>query len=150
MCNNSAITRKYQLPAFLNGIISQNEYDRWVHRKALAHIKRDRKRGNHTATNEGYKIAIHKAVIQSRGNDFYTGEKMNWNLISKYDNVKSKEAGRKYKKLFSLLPSLDHVGDGRGKPDFRICGWRTNDAKNDMSYSEFLELCKKVVGRAAR
>lgn len=29
---------------------------------------------------------------------------------------------------------------------FRICAWRTNDARNDLTHQEFLELC----GRALR
>ena len=26
----------------------------------------------------------------------------------------------------------DHVGDGLGAADFKICAWRTNDAKHDL------------------
>ncbi len=44
-----------------------------------------------------------------------------------------------------MLPSVDHVDDGMGEPNFKICAWQTNDAKNDLSYLEFLELCRKVV-----
>ncbi|HAS4580096.1 TPA: hypothetical protein I6876_003388 [Vibrio cholerae] len=126
-------------------LIDQSVYERWLHRKALAHVKRDRARGNATATNEEYKIAIHQAVCESDGKDAYTNEELDWSLLSKYDNEQSKKHGRHYKKQFALLPSVDHVGDGTGSADFKICSWRTNDAKNDMSYSEFVELCRKVV-----
>lgn len=129
-------------------LIDQSVYERWLHRKALAHVKRDRTRGNATATNEEYKIAIHQAVCESAGKDVYTNEELDWSLLSKYDNEQSKKHGRHYKKQFALLPSVDHVGDGTGSADFKICSWRTNDAKNDMSYDEFVELCKKVVKTA--
>jgi len=140
--------RKYQLTNDLASLVEQEVYERWLHRKALAHVKRDRARGNTSATTEAYKIAIHKAVCASGGRDAYTNEELDWSLLSQYDNEQSKKHGRYYKKQFSLLPSVDHVGDGTGEADFKICAWRTNDAKNDLPYSEFLELCEKVVKAA--
>jgi len=140
--------RKYQIPKFLEGTVTQAHYERWLHRKAVTHVKRDRNRGNKTATNVEYKIAIHKAVSDSEGKDAYTGEELDWALLSRYDNEASKKHGRNYKKQFALLPSVDHVGDGTGPADFKICAWRTNDAKNDLSYEEFVELCRKVVKAA--
>lgn len=140
--------RKYELPIFLKGMITQAHYELWLHRKAASHVRRDRGRGNTEATTEKYKIAIHHAVNESKGNDVYTGEELEWHLLSKYDNSESKEQGRQYKKKFALLPSADHVGDGKGKAEFKICSWRTNDAKNDLSYKEFVDLCKKVVKTA--
>ena len=139
------ISRKYAIPAFLAAIVTQAIYLRWLHRKAIAHIRRDRKRGNERETNETYKIAIHRAVCASGGRDAYTGEALDWHLISKYDNDASKKDGRKYKALFGLLPTVDHVGDGTGSADFEICAWRTNDAKNDLTRQEFVALCRKVV-----
>jgi len=137
--------KKYQIPEFLTGIISQHIYDSWLSRKARTHVRRDRARGNTNAKISEYKIAIHKAVCESKGRDAYTNEQLKWELLSKYDNEESKRGKREYKKIFALLPSVDHVGDGTGKADFKICAWRTNDAKNDLSYEEFLELCWKVV-----
>lgn len=139
------ITRKYALPPFLKGIINPLDYERWLSRKAIAHLRRDRDKGNSSATNEAYKIAIHKAVIESKGKDAYTGEKLDWQLLSKYNNEESKKLGRVYKQRFALLPSVDHVGDGLGPADFKICSWRTNDAKNDLSLIDFVKLCRKVV-----
>jgi len=135
--------RKYQIPKFLEDTVTQACYEKWLHRKAVAHVRRDRKRGNKTATNEEYKISIHKAVSDSKGKDAYTGEELDWAL--RYDNKASKKHGRRYKKQCALLPSVDHVGDGTGPVDFKICAWRTNDAKSDLSYKEFVELCRKVV-----
>ena len=139
---------KYQLTDELLALVEQKIYERWLHRKAMAHVRRDRGRGNTTATNENYKMAIHKAVCDSGGKDAYTDENLDWSLLSKYDNEQSKKYGRYYKKKFALLPSVDHVGDGTGEANFKICAWRTNDAKNDLSLSEFVELCSRVVNAA--
>jgi hypothetical protein len=136
--------RKYQLPGSVAPLLDQQVYERWLARKAAAHAKRDRKRGNLTATIEAYKVAIHHAVETSGGRDAYTGEDLNWNLVSKYDNEESKLGRRTYKALYALLPTVDHVGDGLGVADFRICGWRTNDAKHDLSYHDFIDLCHRV------
>jgi hypothetical protein len=43
------------------------------------------------------------------------------------------------------LPTVDHVGIGLDKADFKICAWRVNDAKNDLGLDEFLELCSQVL-----
>lgn len=140
--------RKYQKPEFLDDTVEQNAYEQWLHRKAMAHVKRDRGRGNTTATNEEYKIEIHRAVHESKGNDFYTNEPLDWSLLSKYNNEDSKKYGREYKKKFALLPSVDHIDDGKGPANFNICAWRTNSAKNDLTYSEFIELCSLVLTTA--
>jgi len=140
--------KKYQLPEFLRGVVTQLQYEKWLYRKAMAHVRRDRKRGNTSAINAEYKVAIHKAIQECKGVDVYTGEELDWTLLSKYDNEESKNGGREYKKQFALLPSVDHVGDGTGPAVFRICAWRTNDAKNDLSYDEFVKLCQKVINAA--
>lgn len=53
------MARKYAIPAFLNGVQSQASYERWLHRKAAAHVKRDRRWGNDGATVAEYRAAIH-------------------------------------------------------------------------------------------
>jgi hypothetical protein len=113
--------------------------------KAGAHLRRDRKRGNKVATGEAYRVAIHAAVVASNGNDFYTGEPLEWERISTYCNDESKARRREYKRELALLPTVDHVGDGLGDPDFRICSWRTNECKNDLTVDELIEFCCRVV-----
>ena len=137
--------RRYDLPKFLDGTCSRADYIRWLDRKARAHVKRDRGRGNTQALQAEYKEAIHRAVLDGGEKDAYTGEVLDWSLISTYDNRESKRGGRAYKRNFALLPTVDHVGDGLGAPDFRICSWRTNDAKSDLEFQEFLALCNRVV-----
>lgn len=137
--------RLFELPPFLDGVINRAAYVRWLQRKAAAHVRRDRKRGNNTASVSEYKRAIHNAVCASGGKDAYTGEQLDWHLISTYDNDESKQGRRGYKARFALLPTVDHVGDGTGPVDFKICAWRTNDAKGDLSLGEFVALCEKVL-----
>jgi hypothetical protein len=137
--------RKYQLPDFLEGRLTQTAYERWLDRKARAHCRRDRARGNLNATRETYMVAIHSAAAASAGLDEYTGQPLQWELISTYDNEASKAGRRVYKKILADLPTVDHVGDGLGAADFRICSWRTNDSKHDLTYDEFVQLCEQVI-----
>jgi hypothetical protein len=139
------VSKKYALPAFLVGIADQAAYQRWLEHKAQAHVKRDRKRGNAAAIGEAYRMAIHTAVTASGGRDAYTGEALDWSLISRYDNALSAERGRTYKHGFARLPTVDHVGDGLGPAEFKICGWRVNDAKHDLDIPTFLDVCKAVL-----
>jgi len=84
-------------------------------------------------------------VIRSKGIDVYTGKKLRWDLISTYDNDQSKAKVREYKKQFGDLPTVDHIDDGLGKPQFNICSWRVNDAKNDLTFDEFLVMCREIL-----
>ena len=135
----------YKLPSFLNESCTPEAYRRWLTRKARTHVKRDRARGNDSATIEEYKKAIHLAVERCGGLDEYTGRPLQWDLISRYNNDESRKRGRDYKKGFSDLPTVDHVADGLGPPDFFICSWRVNDAKNDLDLNEFRQLCSEVL-----
>jgi hypothetical protein len=140
--------KKYALPPFLEGRCEQPVYERWLRARAAAHVKRDRKRGNRTAIGEPYRVAIHAAVLASGGNDYYTGEPLQWERISTYCNEESESGRRGYKRELALLPTVDHVGDGLGAPDFRICAWRTNDCKNDLNADELLAFCRRVINHA--
>jgi len=139
------VALKYAVPEFLVDLVDQASYERWLYRKAQAHVRRDRKRGNQAAIGEAYRNGIHMAVVSSRGRDAYTGERLDWTLIGQYDNDDSAEGRRAYKHGFALLPTVDHVGDGLGPVDFKICGWRVNDAKHDLDMPTFIALCKNVL-----
>ena len=134
---------KYEPPSFVT--TSPQAYQRWLSRKAATHARRDRKRGNTTATIESYKAAIHGAVVASGGSDAYTGLPLDWSLIGTYDNAKSSAGRRVYKKSLADLPTVDHVGDGLGPAEFRICSFRINDAKHDLSEDEFIDVCRRVL-----
>ncbi len=133
------------MPRFLAEVISAEVYEGWLARKAAAHVKRDRKRLQIGVTQSLYKEAIHWAVVLSDGRDAYTGEDLHWKLISTYRNEESKAGRHGYKTGFALLPTVDHVSAGATEASFKICAWRTNDAKNDLSHPAFIELCKMVL-----
>lgn len=139
------IYKVYELPLFLVGRVDSEKYKRWLARKASALVKRDRARENTQAIVAEYKKAIHDAVLNGGQNDFYTGEVLNWEIISTYDNEKSATGKHGYKKQFALLPTVDHIDSAKCEPDFVICSWRTNDSKNDLSYSDFISLCDAVL-----
>ncbi len=135
---------KYELPNFLLGIVSKDTYTKWLGRKSRSLIKRDRKKKyflNYSP--EKYKVEIHKTIIKSGGIDYYTGEKLDWKKMGKYDNEKSKKIGRDYWRLFLDAPSVDHYDNK--KLVFKICSILTNDMKNHMDENEFIERCKKVI-----
>ena len=138
----SPASPRFPLPAALQGKCSQADYTHWLYGKAAAHVRRDRKRGNDSATTDTYREAIHAAVSDGGDRDAYTGEPLDWGLIRTYDNDKSKQGRRDYKKSFALLPTVDHVDDGLGHPDFKICSWRTNDCKNDLTIAELTDFSR--------
>jgi hypothetical protein len=142
---NATTERRYTLPPFLEGTVSDEAYRHWLYRKAQAHVRRDRKRGNVDAMGEAYRFAIHEAVIRCEGRDCYTGEQLDWTLLGRYDNEDSKAGRRTYKHSLALLPTVDHVDDGMGAANFCICSWRVNDAKHDLQLSDFLLLCKTIL-----
>lgn len=135
----------YELPSFLPVSVDRTDYMRWLQRKATAHARRDRKRWCEPISISSYKQSMHAAVVRSAGRDFYTGEKLDWSLISQYDNAESKSRGSSYKKQFALLPTVDHVDPNRARGDFEICSWRTNDCKNDLSLVELKRFCRALL-----
>lgn len=136
-------TRLYALPTCITGC-DQKKYDRWLQRKAEAHVRRDGKRGSKHTVAE-YKRAIHDAVLADGHLDHYTGEPLDWSLISTFRNAEAKLGRSKYKKTLWLLPTVDHTLDAGGKQKFVICSWKVNDAKGDLSHDEFCALCELVL-----
>lgn len=133
-----------QLPDFLKGKISLEKYQKWLKRKARAHFRRDKIRKYSGISVSKYQTSMHKAVIQSGGYDEYTGERLAWKKISKWNNEDAGESGKKYKKKYYDLPTIDHEFI-RGKLVFKICSWQTNDCKNDLSLNELIKFCKKII-----
>ncbi len=109
---------RFPVPACLAGKCSQADYTHWLYGKAAAHVKRDRKRGNSTCSTDSYRQAIHAAVCAEGNRDAFTGEELRWDLIRTYNNTASKAGRREYKKLFALLPTVYHLGEGLGDPEF--------------------------------
>lgn len=137
------LLRRYKLPPCIT--INQDTYDRWLTRKARSVKQRGREQDSVDYGGLSiYKNAIHDAVCKSNGKDFFTGEQLDWSLLSKWNNGEAKEGKSEYLRKFSFLPTVDHY-DGRTKLNFVICSSKVNDAKNHMSHDEFLELCRKVI-----
>ena len=147
MAGKELMPARYALPECLSGRVEADAYNRWLQRKAEAHVKRDRKRLR-VCSVSAYKQAIHQAVGRSQGNDAYTGEALDWGLISTYRNDASKAGRHGYKSGFALLPTVDHIEADTHGSGFAICAWRTNDAKNDLSLTDFLEVCRKALMHA--
>jgi hypothetical protein len=138
--------KRYTLPPFLvEHEITEKVYLGWLKRKARTHVKRDRKRGLNDVTEAKYRDAIHAAILKSDGKDAYTGELLDWSLISQYDNDASKAGRHTYKASFAMLPTVDHIDASSRSASFVICAWRTNDAKNDLTTLAFVALCEKVL-----
>lgn len=136
---------KYAAPSYVLQAVDQALYLKWLHRKAMAHVIRDRKRWEAEIRVAEYKQAIHEAVMNGNGLDPYTGEKLDWHLIGKFNNESAKGAGSSYKKQFRLLPTVDHLDHKHSKkPKFQICSWEVNDAKSDLTHDEFIQLCAKI------
>lgn len=146
---STPLTNTYKLPQFLEGRLDHDVYIGWLNEKAQTHVRRDRKRWNQTLSKSDYKQAIHTAVLHSEGQDHYTGERLEWCRIGKYDNLKAQERGSEYRREFALLPTVDHENPESREPVFRICGLRTNDCKSDLTVKELKEFCKRFL-RAQR
>ena len=141
----------YAVPASIADQCDQRKYSRRLRAKAMAHVRRDRRRfGRDSCTVARYKSEIHAAVCAGGNCDYYTGEVLDWRLVSTYENAASMEGRAKYKSRFALLPTLDHALDERGQRKFVICSWRVNDARNDLTESEFYDLCVRVVEHQKR
>ena len=128
--------------------IDQATYIRWLRRKAAAHVKRDRKRCDHEIIGREYRRLIHEAVTAHGTHDYYTGEELDWSLVSTYCNEASRAGRAAYKADLALLQTVDHVVGENGRYDFVICAWRTNDCKSDLDYLAFVELCRRVIAKA--
>jgi hypothetical protein len=90
------------------------------------------------------KEAIVGAIERSEGRDFYTGEALDWNLISTWVGAEEGTVASVYRRKFWNLPSVDHDFTNPAKTAFHICSWRMNDSKNDQTLQEFLDLAAKV------
>ena len=89
-------------------------------------------------------------LIEDKCLDHYTGDK--WEKI---DWTKAKEGGK-----HPEAPAIDHINqgckdplfkkseDGELEPNLAFCRNDVNDAKNDLTESDFIALCRAVVAFA--
>lgn len=135
----------YMVPDRLKQYFTQKQYKDWLTRKARPHRKRDNLRWGTQHTLEAYKLAIHKAVLNSNDLDPYTGEKLDWTC--RYVNEDSQKGKLSYRNKTRNLPTVDHKDPESRVPDFELISWIVNSAKHDLTKEQFLDLCKKVVDK---
>jgi hypothetical protein len=141
----TAVARKWRIPDCLKPTVSDEDaFRKWLNRKAASVRRRDRKRNVPILSLSTMKQAIISAIERSGGSDFYTGEALDWHLISKWVGREDGITATEYRRRFWMLPSVDHDFTDPANPAFHVCSWRMNDSKNDQSVEEFLELAAKV------
>jgi hypothetical protein len=143
---------KYHLPDFLKGRIPEHVYDNWLNERAntLRHRDIKKNRPYAVATTKGqYKEKIHKAVNEAGQFDPYTGDALQWELISTWDSEKAKQGGDEYKDKFLLMPTVDHKDPKSTTLEFEIVSWLINDCKSGLDPAQFVALCKKIVAHRA-
>lgn len=133
----------YHLPRFLEGVLTRDDYVRWLQGKAQSHVVRDRRRwGDDSLSNSGYKQAIHQAVLDSKGRDYYTGEELDWSLLRRGAYDSKIRYDPEARRGFRLRPAVDHISaEPADEPDFVICADRTNRCKSDLSVGEMRKFC---------
>jgi hypothetical protein len=128
------------------GLCDAAAYRGWLHRKAQAHVKRDRRRfGHESCSGALYRDLIHQAVCNGGDHDHYTGAALDWTLISTFDNAEAEAGKSEYLAKFAHLPTVDHTKAADGRLKFVICSWKVNDAKSHLSEQQFVALCREVV-----
>lgn len=135
--------RKWTLPACLSEL-DEDAFRKWLRRKAMAHVRRDKSRGFMSANVPDYMAAILSAIEDCGGCDHYTGEPLDWRLIGQWRNIEAAERRGEYRREFWNLPSVDHDFTDPNNPVFHICSWRMNDSKSDQTIEEFLALADAV------
>jgi hypothetical protein len=132
----------YSLPPFLEGVISVTDYRHWLENRGTVlrqtdiKLKRPYAKLNSTMA---YKQKIHQAVLDGGQFDPYTGEKINWGLISRektLNNVNFIDSG------YAMHPAVDHINPEEF--GFEICTWISNESKTCMTSDQFVDFCRKV------
>jgi hypothetical protein len=142
------VSKKYPLPAFLEGRVTIETYEKWLEKRGNQVYIRDLKRKKPYALNSSvsfYKGKIHKAVTERGSVDPYTGEPLKWELIGIGYNLKPEKMLGAFNKEFYLLPTVDHIDPEAKELELEICSWLVNTCKNLLNPSDFLDLCKKIV-----
>lgn len=98
---------------------------------------------------QDYFRAVYEAIRTCAGIDYYTGKKLNWGITlptEKTQQANTKKTEAQDTKTRQERVTFDHI-NGRELQNlkFVLCSGKTNDAKNDLTQIEFLELCQAVV-----
>jgi hypothetical protein len=132
----------YTLPPFLQGVVSLKDYREWLDLRGRDQHQRDLKlKRSYAKTNSVmmYKQKIHQAVLDGGQFDPYTGEKINWGLISKEKTLKMANF---IDNGYAMHPAVDHTDPEEF--GFEICTWISNESKSCMTSDQFVDFCRKV------
>lgn len=125
----------------------------WACERHIRLRQRDKKWIERTQSNqelpdcEKYFAAVCKAIECCEGKDYYTGKPLSWEITLKHKGNQQTEEEQDAKTAERQeRVTFDHL-NGRNLEDlqFALCAGKTNDAKNDLTKSEFVELCQAVV-----
>lgn len=132
--------RLHPCPRFVRkGGLLCSAYAAWLKRET--NRLRERDRDWLTRPKEAaYIAALHKAVVESKGCDFYTGTPLQWRLLAR---PRRRTTGRRGHVSEGRRPSVDHV-HGIHSLQFRMCEANVNAAKGPLTDRQFLRLCKAV------
>jgi hypothetical protein len=136
----------YLLPPFLQGVISVKDYRHWLElkghnlRRRDLNLKRLFAKENSFAV---YKQKIHQAVLDGGGLDPFTGEKLDWGLVSKKNELKKDGYVNNYLNTYALYPAVDHIIPEEF--EFEICSLISNQCKSSLTPEEFVGFCGRVV-----
>ena len=140
---------KYNLPEYLQGLIPQEIYRRWLCARGAALVARDRRKkrpyANITDGGQVYAEHIHAAVCAGASEDPFTGRPLAWELIGTYDDFSSEAGGVAFLKKFALLPTVDHIDPSSDTLAFEICSYEINKCKYSLGPAEFVAQCKRIV-----
>ncbi|MGB7569428.1 MAG: hypothetical protein WBM07_16315 [Chitinivibrionales bacterium] len=134
------------LPPFLVGILSLKDYHYWLRQEAHHLRNSDLKLKRSYALENSltaYKQKIHQGVLDGGEFDPYTGDKINWNLISKEKPHKKNDFIANYLNDHALQPAVDHINPEEF--GFEICSWISNQSKSCMTSDQFVDFCRRVI-----
>jgi hypothetical protein len=135
------------LPWYLEGILTEKQFNKWFREKINDELHKDRKRGRKCAKNATYALYKQKlfdALCAGGTKDPFTGETMQWELVLEWNPEKA--AGIPgYFRQFYLMPTIDHIDPDADAPAFEVCSWKINMCKSCQTPDQFIAMCSKVV-----
>ncbi len=143
---DGAMTFQYPLPPFLKGVVSQRGYCMWLMNKGENLRRRDIKLNRpYSKVNSEtvYNQKVHQAVLDGGEFDPFTGEKLNWGLVSKERNMETESYTNDYLNTYALYPVVDHTNPEEF--EFEICSLISNECKSSLTPDEFVDFCQRVV-----
>jgi len=146
-----SVPQLYFLPSYLNGICTEDQFRKWLFKRAYELHLRDLRQGRPYAVRGDrvpYTKGIYTAALNAGLLDPYTGERMTWEKIKTWNSTKGKDWPDDLIKSFYLMPTVDHVDPSASVLKFQICSWRINECKSGLTPQEFIELCKKVIAHS--